>query len=75
VPSWSLPWLQWTVNALLDAPEDQQTELVDRHFPGLMRRFDWKLPRAIDLADTSSITDLVQIGRTAADGMDWNSIL
>jgi len=32
-PKGLLGWLNWTVEALLDAPEDQQTELVDRHFP------------------------------------------
>src|SRR5438093_7008807 len=46
-PSGLLGWLQWTVEALIDAPEDQQIELVNRHFPGLMQRFDWKLPHKI----------------------------
>jgi hypothetical protein len=70
-----LGWLNWTVDALIDAPEDQQTELVNRHFPGLMQRFDWKLPHAIDLADTGSIDELVRIGQQVAAGMDWNTIL
>ena len=35
VPSGLLGWLEWTVDALLDAPEEQQTELVKRHFPAL----------------------------------------
>ncbi len=74
VPSGLLGWLQWTVGALIDAPEDQQTELVNRHFPGLMKRFDWELPRAIDMADTGSISSLVGIGNQAAAGMDWSSI-
>jgi uncharacterized protein len=29
VPTGLVGWLQWTVDALIDAPEDQQTELVD----------------------------------------------
>ncbi|HEY6332262.1 MAG TPA: patatin-like phospholipase family protein [Blastocatellia bacterium] len=75
VPHGLLGWLEWTIDALLDAPEEQQPELVKRHFPGIMKRFDWKLPSAIDLADTSSIPTLVTVGQQAASGMDWNSIL
>lgn len=75
VPTGFLGWVEWTVNTLLDAPEDQQPELVNRHFPGIMQRFDWLLPEAIDLADTSKIDELAQIGQKAAAGMDWLKIL
>jgi patatin-like phospholipase/acyl hydrolase len=75
VPVGLLGWLQWTVDALLDAPEDQQTQLVNRHFPGIMQRFDWKLPRAINLADTGSIPELIAIGEEVAAQMDWKAIL
>ncbi|HLK47627.1 MAG TPA: patatin-like phospholipase family protein [Bryobacteraceae bacterium] len=75
VPSGLLGWLHWTVGALIDAPEDQQIDIVNRHFPGLMQRFDWKLPQAIDMADTGNIPQLAQIGRQAADAMDWTAIL
>jgi hypothetical protein len=75
VPSGLLGWMQWTVTTLLDAPEDQQTELVDRHWPNVMQRFDWQLPKAIDMADTGSIDMLVQIGSKVAATMDWKSIL
>jgi patatin-like phospholipase/acyl hydrolase len=74
-PSGLLGWLEWTIGALIDAPQDQQPELVNRHFPGIMKRFDWQLPHAIDLADTSSIPTLIDVGRQAAEGMDWQSIL
>jgi hypothetical protein len=75
VPSGAIKWLEWTVNALLDAPEDQQPELVNRHFPGIMQRFDWQLTESIDMADISKIDDLVQIGQKAAAAMDWATIL
>jgi patatin-like phospholipase/acyl hydrolase len=75
VPKGLVGWVEWTVSALLDAPEEQQTELVNRHFPGILQRFDWKLPHAIDLADTSSIPELVKIGQQVAAGMDWKKIL
>jgi uncharacterized protein len=75
VPSGLLGWLEWTVGALLDAPDEQQPKLVNRHFPGIMKRFDWRLPSAIDMADTSSIPTLVTVGEQAAATMDWKSIL
>jgi patatin-like phospholipase/acyl hydrolase len=75
VPKGLLSWREWSVGALLDAPEDQQPEIVNRTWPGLMQRFDWQLPEAIDMADTGKIGDLVQIGQKAAAAMDWNMIL
>jgi patatin-like phospholipase/acyl hydrolase len=75
VPSGILGWLEWTVDALLDAPEEQQTELVKRHFPGIMQRFNWLLPHAIDLADIDAIPELVRVGEAAAKEMDWKTIL
>jgi uncharacterized protein len=75
VPSGLLGWIEWTVDALLDAPEEQQTELVDRHFPNILQRFNWKLPEAIDMADTSQISNLVTIGQQVAQTMDWTKIL
>jgi len=75
VPSGLLGWLNWTVGALIDAPQKQQQELMKRHFPGIMQRFDWPLPTAIDLADTSSVPALVAVGQQAAAGMDWKTIL
>jgi uncharacterized protein len=75
VPTGFLGWLSWTVDALLDAPEDQQSELVNRHFPGILQRFDWQLPHDIDMADTSAIPGLVAIGQQVAAAMDWSKIL
>ena len=75
VPSGLVGWLNWTVTTLLDAPEDQQTELVDRHWPGIMQRFDWQMPQAVDLADTGNIDFLVEFGSKVAAQMDWKKIL
>jgi hypothetical protein len=74
-PSGLLGWLKWTVGALLDAPVEQQPELVDRQWPHVMKRRDWELPNEIDMADIDSIDALVSIGQKAADAIDWNSIL
>lgn len=75
VPTGLLGWMQWTINALLDAPEDQQTEIVNRHFPGVLQRFDWQLPAPVDLADVSSVPALVTFANKTAAVMDWSAIL
>jgi uncharacterized protein len=75
VPDGLLGWVDWTVNALLDAPEEQQTQLVKRHFPGILQRFNWQLPSNIDMADTSQIPTLVKLGQQVAAAMDWTGIL
>jgi hypothetical protein len=75
VPSGLLGWLNWTISALLDSPEEQQTELINRHFPGILQRFDQRLPHAIDMADGDSIPELVKLGRQFAAGFDWKTIL
>jgi hypothetical protein len=75
VPSGLLGWLKWTIGALLDAPEEQQPQLVNRQWPGVMTRFDWELPQEINMDDTANIELLVSIGQRAAAAMDWNSIL
>jgi patatin-like phospholipase/acyl hydrolase len=74
-PAGLFGWLEWTVGALLDAPMDEQTRLVDRHFPDVMKRFDWELPNEIGLADTGSIDELVAVGSQAGTEMDWHSVL
>ncbi len=75
VPEGMIGWLKWSVNTMLDAPEDQQPMIVNLTWPGIMKRFDWQLTESIDMADTSKIPDLVQIGQKAAAGMDWHAIL
>ncbi len=75
VPNGFLGWLEWTVDALLDAPEEQQTQLVNRHFPGILQRFNWQLPSDIDMADTTQIPTLLKLGQQVAAAMDWTKIL
>jgi hypothetical protein len=74
-PAGLLGWLQWTVDTLLDAPEDQQTEIVKRHFPGILQRFDWELPKPVDMADVGCAPDLVKLGQSVAASMNWPAIL
>jgi patatin-like phospholipase/acyl hydrolase len=74
-PRGLLRTLTWTIDALVGAPEDQQTEITQRQWPGIMQRFNWQLPSAIDMANVSAIPQLIQIGQAAAHTMDWKKIL
>ena len=75
VPTGLIGWLNWTVNALLDVPAERQTALVNRHFPGILQRFNQLLPNAIDMADIDSIPQLLDLGQQFARGLDWRAIL
>jgi hypothetical protein len=52
-PGGFIPTLSWTLDSLLTAAGEQQTAIVKRHYPGILQRFNWWLPKAIDEADVS----------------------
>jgi predicted patatin/cPLA2 family phospholipase len=69
-------WLTWVLNALLHAPGEQQTELVERHFSqSRFYRFEPDLPEDIDMDDISRINDLEETGRRFAEQVNWDAIL
>ena len=74
-PDGLLPTITWTVDTLLDSSEDEQVEIVRRHLPCKLERFDWLLPKDIDEADIESIPQLVEVGQQAAAQMNWPSII
>src|SRR5215472_6004548 len=76
LPTWLLPWFKWSLAQLLDSPGEQQTELVNRHFPAMpFYRIDLELLENIGLDDTGSIDLLTRYGDTLASRIDWNAIL
>lgn len=74
-PSGLLATLTWTIDALVDAPIDQQTEVAERQWPGVVQRFNWKLPKAIDMADVSAVPGMIAMGQKLAAKMDWKKVL
>jgi patatin-like phospholipase/acyl hydrolase len=74
-PSGLLATISWVVDTLLSSSEGEQLEIVRRHIPCKLQRFNWLLPKYIDQADTGSIPQLVQVGQQAAAQMNWPSIL
>ena len=49
-PTWLWSWVQWVLSELLRSPGEQQTELVQRHYPAArFYRIDVRLPRDFPL--------------------------
>jgi hypothetical protein len=75
-PHFILSWLTWVVDTVLHAPEEQQTQLVARHYPGaLLYRLDPLLAEDIALDDVTRIGELEAAGRLFADEVDWPAML
>jgi predicted acylesterase/phospholipase RssA len=76
-PSWLWPWVQWVLSELLRSPGEQQTELVERHYPAArFYRIDVRLPEDIPLDATGSkLDELEAIARNLAELVDWPAIL
>lgn len=75
-PRWLWPWLGWLLSELLRSPADQQTELVQRHYPdAAMHRLDVRLPRPIALDEVASMGELRRIGERLAHTIDWKAVI
>ena len=76
-PTWLWPWVQWVLSELLRSPGEQQTELVERHYPAArFYRIDVRLPEDIPLDATGSkLDELEAIARSLAELVDWEAIL
>jgi patatin-like phospholipase/acyl hydrolase len=76
MPRWILSWLKWTLNELLDSANEQQTDLIRRHFPRMpFYRIDTTLPRPIPQDGIKSIAELHEVGEAFAGTIDWAPIL
>ena len=74
-PRGILNTLLWTLDTLIDAPHDEQTGAVNRHWPGILQRYDWELLHPIDMADLNAIPELVLYGDKAARAINWDAVL
>jgi patatin-like phospholipase/acyl hydrolase len=69
-------WLDWVLDTMLHSPQEQQTELVARHYPKTtFYRLEPELPADIDMDDISRIGDLETVGKSFAGGVDWSAML
>jgi patatin-like phospholipase/acyl hydrolase len=70
-----IEWLGWSIDQLLHAPEEQQTEIVRAVYPKLkVYRFDAELPRNFQLDDPGVAQECLEIGREVAGRIDWSEI-
>ncbi|HET6380202.1 MAG TPA: patatin-like phospholipase family protein [candidate division Zixibacteria bacterium] len=75
-PTWLWSWVGWLLTELLRSPGEQQTELVDRHWPSAtFYRIDVELPRDYPMDDARNIAALRDHGEQLAAEVDWPAIL
>lgn len=75
-PTWIWSWIEWILGDLLRSPGEQQTELVNRHFPDMpFYRLDPALEVPIDMDAVDKIDQLLMVGERFAAGVDWLAIL
>ena len=75
-PHFITDWLTWVLDALLHAPEEQQTEIVSRHYPqSVLYRLEPQLPADIDMDEVDRIGELEAAGKQFADQVDWDAML
>jgi hypothetical protein len=75
-PAWLWPWLGWLLSELLRSPAEQQTELVQRHWPETaFHRIDVELERDIGLDAVDRVDELRAIGARLASTVDWTALL
>jgi len=76
-PRWLYPWLQWVLAELFRSPAEQQTALVQRHYPEApFYRLDLRLPHDVPL-DTlgPGLDELEGWANALAATIDWEAIL
>jgi predicted acylesterase/phospholipase RssA len=75
-PAWLWPWIGWLLSELLRSPAEQQTELVQRHWPETaFHRIDVELDRDIGLDAIDRVGELRAIGDRLAAAVDWPALL
>jgi patatin-like phospholipase/acyl hydrolase len=74
-PSGIVATLSLVLDSLLSNAGVQQDNAAKRSFPGVVQRFNWKLPKAVDMADASAIPSLVKLGQELAPQMNWRAVL
>jgi patatin-like phospholipase/acyl hydrolase len=74
-PEGLLKTIEWTENALLTSPIDEQTQIAMDRWPGKgIQRFNWVTP-SVNMADVAAIPAQIALGQKVASTMDWRTIL
>lgn len=83
MPTWLMSWLSWVLSELLNSTGEQQTEIVQRHFPKTpfyrldpdFKLLDPSITDQIELDDVKEVERLVRYGKQFASQIDWEKIL
>ena len=74
-PKGLIDTVSWATDTLVDTSEDWVDQAVERQWPGVKQKFDWRLPSGIAMDDLSAIPALLAAGKAAAATVDWKQIL
>lgn len=74
-PKGLLSEIEWVIDSLVDSSEDWVDKAVNRQWPGLNKKLNVELSRAIGMADISAIPEMVALGQLWASTLDWKAIL
>ena len=82
-PRWLPEWIGWILRELLSSPGEQQTELVQRHFPQThfyrldpdLKNIDPTLTSGIASDDIGKIDKLLEYGERFASMIEWDAII
>lgn len=75
-PEGIMGWLNWVLDELLRSPEEQQTEIAARLYPGMkLFRFDYEMAEDVAMDDVGSLARLKAYGEAFAKKIDWRTVL
>lgn len=83
MPGWLPSWLEYILSELLRSPGEQQTELVQRHFPDTkfyrldpdLKALDPSSSKPIPLDNAAKIPQLIDLGQRFVSEVNWEQIL
>jgi hypothetical protein len=75
-PTWIWPWLNWILAEMMGSPAEQQTQLVQRHYPrAKLYRIDIEFGEDIPLDSLRHIGTLQQYGQRLSEQLHWAAIV
>ena len=67
--------ITWTIDSLVEAPIDQQIRVAKLLYPGVVQRYNWKLPANVDMSDVAEVPTWIALGTKLAAEVDWRKEL
>jgi predicted acylesterase/phospholipase RssA len=74
-PKGLIATISWATDTLVDTSEDWVDRAVERQWPGVKQKFDWRLSADIAMDELSAIPALIAAGKAAAASFNWKQVL